>query len=171
MTVHERTYVDMEVLQQFEEALECYDYGNDSLAKEGFLRVLQMDPHFSMAYAYLSRIHRHKKDWKAAIALAHRGLLVDPESFVLQEEIRKAKLHRGQELLLYRKEGTVWIQLGRCQESLENWNEAIYCFQKSIGLDGSSIEVHESLAWVLEQAGYKEQARQERKLIRDHISE
>ena len=66
--------------EHYARGVEKFSRGEYLKSKEDFDKVLEYDPQFSMAYVYLSAIQTDLGNYNSGIALARKGLMVDPEN-------------------------------------------------------------------------------------------
>ncbi|KAL0078663.1 hypothetical protein J3Q64DRAFT_1872086 [Phycomyces blakesleeanus] len=122
-----------------------------------FLQAAKIDPQFAGGFAYLGHYYRIvKHDHTRAKKCYQKAYLINPldvdiafqlsEYYISDKEGSKAEEIFRQITELVPKTSWAWRRLGYATMNVDNYSEAITCFQKALRTDTSDVRCWEGLA-------------------------
>lgn len=132
-------------------------------ARDGYLRVLELDPKLVRSYSGLGQYYRIMQDWPAAIAIYQQGLAALPGEPWLTLGLAQAYSESGdteaalpfyQEALRLQPQNAFFhTQMGNALSKLRRWDEAIAAYRAALDLDPQQHAASFALGETLERAG------------------
>lgn len=160
--------VNRQLWEYYAQGVEKFSRGQYVESKEDFLKVLEYDSDFSMAYVYLSAIQTDLGNYNSGIALARKGLMIDPENNYLHYCLGVGYEKKGlldealEQYEIYDRcipgDAECAFSMGCTLALMERENEAVLQYKKAIELNPRHAPAYFNLAKIYELRRSEEEA-------------